>query len=170
MDSSSGDHCIPIHILSTDTISELYGRKVATHVVWYGFGLSIAMVILVYTARILPAAGFWLDQDSYDTILGSVPRIALGSMIAYLISQHTDVVMFHALRRLTNSRHLWIRNNASTTVSQALDTILFISIAFGGGGPGEHTMEHDGYSICNQGWYRSLRYANCLCTRWSDQG
>lgn len=125
----------PFTFLVTDTISELYGRKVATHVVWYGFGLSIAMVILVYTARILPAAGFWLDQDSYDTILGSVPRIALGSMIAYLISQHTDVVMFHALRRLTNSRHLWIRNNASTTVSQALDTILFISIAFGGAVP-----------------------------------
>ena len=122
----------PFTFLVTDTISELYGRKVVSRIVWYGFGLSVAMVILIYIAKILPGAGFWESQDAYDAILGSVPRIVLGSQIAYIASQNSDVFIFHYVRRLTNGRHLWLRNNASTTVSQAIDTVLFISIAFGG--------------------------------------
>ncbi len=125
----------PFTFLVTDTISELYGRKVATRVVWYGFGLSIAMVVLVYIAKVLPAASFWQGQDDYDTILGSVPRIVLGSLSAYIVSQHIDVIMFHLVRRITTGRHLWLRNNASTIVSQAIDTVLFISIAFAGSVP-----------------------------------
>ena len=122
----------PFTFLVTDTISELYGRKVATRVVWYGFGLSVVMVILVYIAQILPGADFWQDQGAFESTLGSVPRIVFGSMIAYLVSQHSDVILFHLLKRITNDRHLWLRNNVSTVFSQAIDTLLFISIAFGG--------------------------------------
>ena len=58
--------------------------------------------------------------------------LVLGSLIAYIVSQNSDVLIFHYVRRVTAGRHLWLRNNASTTVSQAIDTVLFISIAFGG--------------------------------------
>ena len=122
----------PFTFLVTDTISELYGRRVVSRVVWYGFGLSVAMVLLVYVAKVLPGADFWTSQDAYDAILGAVPRIVLGSLIAYVVSQNSDVLIFHYVRRVTDGRHLWLRNNASTTVSQAIDTVLFISIAFGG--------------------------------------
>lgn len=133
----AGTVAYPFTFLVTDTISELYGRKVATRIVWYGFALSIAMVLLVFIGKVLPGAAFWEDQSSYETILGSVPRIVLGSMIAYIISQHGDVLLFHRLRRLTTGRHLWLRNNASTIVSQGVDTALFISIAFAGTVPGD---------------------------------
>ena len=122
----------PFTFLVTDTISELYGRKTATKLVWMGFVLSAVMVLLVYVAKILPAAGFWDHQEAFETILGSVPRVVLASLTAYLISQHGDVILFHFFRRLTNKRHLWLRNIASTTVSQAVDTVLFISIVFSG--------------------------------------
>ena len=122
----------PFTFLVTDTISELYGRKTATKLVWMGFCVSALMVILVYVAKILPAAGFWEGQEAFETTLGSVPRIVLASLAAYLVSQHADVVLFHLFRRLTDKRHLWMRNIASTTISQAIDTVLFISIAFGG--------------------------------------
>ena len=122
----------PFTFLVTDTISELYGRKTATKLVWMGFFLSAVMVLLVYVAKILPAAGFWDHQEAFETIFGSVPRVVLASLTAYLISQHGDVILFHFFRRLTNKRHLWLRNIASTTVSQAVDTVLFISIAFTG--------------------------------------
>ena len=128
----AGTIVYPLTFLITDTVSELYGRRVATRIVWYGFGLSAAMALIIETSRMLPAASFWQEQAAYDLILGSVPRIVLGSMIAYLVSQHGDVVMFHYLRRATGGRHLWLRNNASTTISQAIDTLLFLSIAFGG--------------------------------------
>ncbi len=70
------------------------------------------------------------NQEAYDTILGSVPRIVLASMVAYLVSQHHDVWAFHFWRNITKGKFLWLRNNASTMVSQGIDTVLFISIAF----------------------------------------
>ena len=82
--------------------------------------------------RIIPPASFWEGQDAYNTTLGSVPRIVLASMLAYLVSQHHDVFAFHLWRRLTKGRFLWLRNNASTMVSQGIDTVLFITIAFVG--------------------------------------
>ena len=122
----------PLTFLFTDVIAELYGRKIASRVVWVGFGASILMVILVFGGKLLPPAPFWEDQSAYESILGMVPRITLASMIAYLVSQHHDVFAFHFWRQKTKGRFLWLRNNASTMVSQALDTGVFITIAFWG--------------------------------------
>ena len=123
----------PLTFLFTDVIAELYGRKIASRVVWAGFGANILMVILIFGGRLLPPAeAIWEGQPAYESILGTVPRIVLASMIAYLISQHYDVFAFHFWRQKTKGRFLWLRNNASTMVSQALDTGLFITIAFWG--------------------------------------
>ncbi len=120
----------PLIFLFTDVIAELYGRRIASRVVWLGFGANILMVMLVFWGRLLPPAPFWEGQPAYETVLGMVPRIVLASMIAYLISQHHDVFTFHFWRQKTKARFLWLRNNASTMVSQALDTGVFITIAF----------------------------------------
>ena len=122
----------PLTFLFTDVITELYGRKIASRVIWLGFGVSVLMVILVFGGGLLPPAPFWEGQSAYESILGMVPRITLASMIAYLVSQHHDVFAFHFWRQKTKGRFLWLRNNASTMVSQALDTGLFITIAFWG--------------------------------------
>lgn len=122
----------PFTFLLTDTISEVFGRRVATNVVWLGFAMNVLMVILIHVGKIIPPASFWEGQEAYNTLLGSVPRIVLASMIAYLASQHHDVFAFHFWRRLTKGRFLWLRNNASTMVSQGIDTVLFISVAFAG--------------------------------------
>lgn len=120
----------PLTFLVTDTIAEVYGRRIATRIVWVGFAVNVLMVALIYVGKIIPPASFWEGQDAYNTMLGSVPRIVLASMLAYLASQHHDVFAFHFWRRLTKGRFLWLRNNASTMVSQGIDTVLFISIAF----------------------------------------
>ncbi len=122
----------PLTFLFTDVIAELYGRKIASRVVWVGFGVSILMALLVYFGGLLPPAPFWEGQPAYESILGMVPRITLASMVAYLVSQHHDVFAFHFWRQKTKGRFLWLRNNASTMVSQALDTGAFITIAFWG--------------------------------------
>ncbi len=126
----------PLTFLVTDTISEVYGRRTVTVVVWTGFALSLLVVLLTYVGGIIPAASFWEGQQAYDDILGSVPRIVLASMVAYLISQNNDVILFHVLKRVTKDKHLWLRNNGSTIVSQALDSAVFVSIAFAGTVPG----------------------------------
>ena len=122
----------PLTFLFTDVIAELYGRRIASKVVWIGFGANLLMVVLVFGGRLLPPASVWPDQPAYESILGMLPRIVLASMVAYLISQHHDVFAFHFWRQKTKARFLWLRNNASTMVSQALDTGLFITIAFWG--------------------------------------
>jgi uncharacterized integral membrane protein (TIGR00697 family) len=122
----------PLTFLFTDVITELYGRRTASRVVWLGFGASILMVIMVVGAQRLTPAPFWEGQAAYNSILGLVPRIVLASMVAYLVSQHHDVFAFSFWRRKTKARFLWLRNNASTMASQALDTGLFITIAFWG--------------------------------------
>ena len=126
----------PLTFLVTDTISEVYGRRTVTVVVWTGFALSLLVVLLTYVGGIIPAASFWEGQGAYDEILGSVPRIVLASMIAYLISQNNDVLVFHLLKKVTKDKHLWLRNNGSTMISQALDSAVFVSIAFAGTVPG----------------------------------
>jgi len=122
----------PLTFLISDTIAEVYGRKITARIIWLGFAVSLLMVFIVYIAQIFPAAPFWENQNAFDSTLGSVPRIVLASMIAYLISQHHDVLAFHMWKNFTNGKHLWLRNNASTLVSQAIDTVLFVCIAFAG--------------------------------------
>ena len=90
------------------------------------------MISIIYVAGILPSATFWNDQQSYDQILGAVPRIVIASMVAYLVSQNHDVLAFEMWKKVTGGKFLWFRNNASTVVSQGIDTTIFILIAFVG--------------------------------------
>jgi len=122
----------PLTFLFTDVVSEIEGRKSAQDLVMMGFYMSVIMVLILFVGKILPPAPFWNHQEAYTAILGATPRIVVASMIAYLISQSHDVWAFHWWKQKTSDRHLWLRNNVSTIVSQLFDSVLFIVIAFGG--------------------------------------
>lgn len=121
-----------ITFLVTDTVSEVYGRRAATSLIWTGLWVSLLILTLVQVARVLPPAPFYADQAAFDAVFGMTPRIVVASMIAYALSQWHDVWAFHWWRARTGGRHLWLRNNASTLVSQGIDTVVFIAVAFGG--------------------------------------
>lgn len=121
-----------ITFVATDVVSELWGRDKANTVVLGGFVALLFSLILVRFALLWPPAAFWPHDPAFRTILDSTSRIIVASFIAYLLSQFHDVWAFHLLRRLTGGRHLWIRNNVSTAVSQLIDTVVFITIAFYG--------------------------------------
>ncbi|MGB5945129.1 queuosine precursor transporter [Paenisporosarcina sp.] len=117
--------------LVTDILNEKYGKKEAKKAVWLGFSSLIMMMIIMQVVLLFEAAPDDFAQQSLATIFGLIPRIALGSMIAYIISQYTDVLIFSFLRKLFPSDGaFWIRNNGSTMLSQLLDTLIFTSIAF----------------------------------------
>ena len=122
----------PLTFLFTDVISEIEGKKSARDLVIAGFYLSCVMVVVLFIGKLLPPAPFWRHQEAYNVILGSTPRIVAASMIAYLVSQNHDVWAFHWWKKKTGGRHLWLRNNMSTVVSQLMDSALFIFIAFVG--------------------------------------
>ena len=121
--------------LITDVISEIWGKEQAQTVVMGGF-ITLVLVFALTTASIVwPPASFWPHQQAYQTILGSSARIMVASLTAYLFSQYHDVWAFHFWKRVTSERFLWLRNNASTIVSQLLDSVVFITIAFYGSMP-----------------------------------
>ncbi len=130
----------PITFLCTDFISELFGRRRANAVVWTGFLLNLWVVFVLWIGGALP--GF----EPTDPATGEIARDAAGrlpvffevrqlafgavaaSMIAYLVAQLVDVHVFHFWKRLTKGKHLWLRNNGSTLVSQLVDTTAVILI------------------------------------------
>ncbi|MDX1807876.1 MAG: queuosine precursor transporter, partial [Paenisporosarcina sp.] len=117
--------------LVTDILNEKYGKKEAKKAVWLGFSSLIMMTVIMQVVLQFEPAPDDFAQESLTTIFGLIPRIALGSMIAYIISQYTDVLIFSFLRKLFPSDGaFWIRNNGSTMLSQLLDTLIFTSIAF----------------------------------------
>jgi len=73
-----------------------------------------------------------VDNGTYDSVFQNAWRVMLASMVAYLFAQLIDVRMFHFWKNLTNGRHLWLRNNASTIVSQLVDTTLVVCVLFVG--------------------------------------
>lgn len=115
---------------ATDVLSEVYGKKAATRGVWLGFCALILVVIWMQLALKFDPDSSDLVQGAMETIFGLLPRIAAGSLIAYLISQYHDVFAFHFWKHKTKGRFLWFRNCMSTMVSQAIDSAVFCSIAF----------------------------------------
>lgn len=118
--------------LSTDILSEKYGKKQARKAVLLGFtALVMATVYMQIALRFTPGEADFA-QGSLETIFGFFPRIALGSLAAYFVSQMHDVWAFHFWKSRTGGQHLWLRNNLSTLVSQMLDTLIFCGVAFWG--------------------------------------
>jgi queuosine precursor transporter len=119
--------------LVTDILSENHGKAAARKAVWIGFFSIIAMTLFMNAALLYAPAESDFAQESLVAIFSLMPRIALASLAAYLISQTHDVWAYEFWRkRFPSNRALWIRNNASTMVSQALDTVVFVAVAFWG--------------------------------------
>ncbi len=118
--------------LATDLLSEVYGKKDARRGVWLGFYALIFMTISMQFALQFSPHSSDFSHDALNTIFGFIPRVTIASIIAYLVSQNHDVWAFHFWKNKTQGKFLWLRNNISTWVSQAIDSILFVFIAFYG--------------------------------------
>jgi len=118
--------------LATDLLSEYYDRKTARRAVMIGFFASVFFLIFSQLILRFAPANYDIAQDAFKTLFSLTPRIVIGSMVAYLVSQNLDVWTFTKIKKLTKGKHLWLRNNASTWTSQLVDSIIFTVIAFAG--------------------------------------
>lgn len=113
----------PITFLITDLISEIYGKKRANDIVVVGIFASLFSVLIVYFADIVPAlSNSPIKDDVFTTVFGRTILAVGASMIAYLFAQFIDIRIYHFWKQLTNGKHLWLRNNFSTWLSQFVDT------------------------------------------------
>ena len=130
---SAGILPYPLTFLVTDLISELYGQKKANIVVFSGFVASMFVLLFLWLGGQFNAIPDSIVNDNtYNKVFQNAWRIIAASMIAYLFAQFIDVRIFHFWKRLTNGKHLWLRNNGSTIASQLVDTTLVVMILFVG--------------------------------------
>jgi len=144
----------PVTFFCTDLISEFYGRKRANFGVWVGLVVNLFVIGTLWVGNMIPSVDPeeqvpWqvlpLDGEVFlpngDVVSGQVELYTfifsctagavLASMLAYMAAQFCDVYVFHFWKRLTNGKHLWLRNNGSTLISQMVDSIMVITITFG---------------------------------------
>jgi uncharacterized integral membrane protein (TIGR00697 family) len=121
---------MPILFVVSDIVGEVYGKREASSFVWLSSGLLVVMIGFIALCIAAEPNPTWTNQEAYKTIFGSTLRMSFASVLGFVISQLMDVFLFSKIRKATKGRMLWLRNNVSTIVAQALDTTIFMFLAF----------------------------------------
>lgn len=130
---SVGVFMFPVVFLATDVIGEIYGKRMARLFVLAGFVSTALFILYSFISLAMPwaAAGAWV-HESYNTVFGISVRIAIASLVAFVIAEYQDVFAFFFFREKWGTKFFWLRSNLSNLWSQFLDTVIFMVIAFYG--------------------------------------
>ena len=134
---SVGEIPFPLTFILTDIINEFYGRETARKVTLLGFamtGLAIGLIRIADLARWFPFSQ--MTPQAFDNVFLGATFIQIASMVAFITAQYVDIGVFFLIKRLTGQKMLWLRATGSTAVSQLIDTIVILTIAFGPLGAG----------------------------------
>lgn len=137
---SAGVIMWPIVFIMTDVLNEYYGKRGVRLLSFLAVGLISYAFLMVFAAIELVPAGFWQVQNqsrgvpdmqsAFSVVMGQGLLIIVGSLTAFLIGQLVDVLSFHAIKKRTGDRMIWLRATGSTVVSQFFDSFVVLSIAF----------------------------------------
>ena len=122
----------PITYIFGDIFTEVYGYGTSRRAIWLGFFASALMAVMGLITVALPPAPDWPNQQAFATVFNFVPRLVVASLIAYWAGEFANSYTMAKMKILTNGRRLWTRTIGSTLVGQAVDSIMIMSIAFGG--------------------------------------
>ncbi len=132
LDLDSGTLLFPISYIFGDVLVEVYGYARSRRVIWMGFGFNLLAALLFWVIVMLPPSPEWQMQEAFAMILGQTPRIVVGSLIAFWCGEFVNSYLMAKMKIWTAGRYLWTRTIGSTMVGQAVDTVLFQTIAFAG--------------------------------------
>lgn len=130
-----GTLLFPLSYIFGDILTEVYGYRQARRAIWTGFMAALLMAVTIGIVGLLPGEAEWsrrVGQDAYDSVLSATPRIVLASLLAYLAGGFSNAYILARLKIATQGRWLWVRTIGSTIVGQAVDTVLFVLVAFAG--------------------------------------
>ncbi len=127
-----GTILFPLAYIFGDILTEVYGYKKSRRVIWTGFAAAFLMSLIFIIIGKLPAAPGWENQEAYEKILGLTPRIVAASLLAYFAGEFSNAYTLAKMKIFTQGRKLWSRTISSTVIGQAIDTLLFVVIAFWG--------------------------------------
>jgi queuosine precursor transporter len=128
-----GTLLFPLSYIFGDILTEVYGYAWARRTIWIGFLAAFLMAVTIGLVGLLPGEAEWsarVGQQAYNNVLSATPRIVMASLLAYLAGSFANSYILARLKIVTKGRWLWSRTIGSTIVGQALDTVLFVVIAF----------------------------------------
>ena len=127
-----GTLLFPLSYIFGDVLTEVYGYQRSRRVIWTGFFGAALMSLVLYVVQVLPPAADWLNQDAYESLIGFVPRIVMGSLLAYFAGEFSNSYILSKLKIKTKGKYLWMRTIGSTLVGEGIDTLIFCLVAFYG--------------------------------------
>lgn len=130
--TDGGALLFPLTYILGDVLSEVYGWKAARRAIYLGFALSVTAALTFWLVQSAPPADGWPNQESFEAILGFVPRIVAASLAGFLVGQLLNAYVLVKIKARTDERHLWVRLLGSTAVGEFADTLVFCTIAFYG--------------------------------------
>lgn len=120
----------PISFIFGDILTEVYGYAASRRVIWAGFaGLAFASV-MAWMIVALPPAPFWQNQHEYEVAFGSTWRIALAGLVAFAVGEFVNSYIMAKMKVMAAGKHLWQRTITSTVFGEAVDTVMFVPLAF----------------------------------------
>lgn len=122
----------PLAYILNDVITEVWGFGKARLIIWSGFAMNLIAVIFYTLAVQWPAASFWSGQESFSSVLGSTPRIAIASLTAYLFGSFVNAFIMSKFKLMTKGKGFTLRAIVSTLAGEGIDSLVFITIAFVG--------------------------------------
>ena len=122
----------PISYIINDCIAEIWGFKKARLIIWMGFLMNFFVVALGQIAVLLPSAPFWEGEAGFNFVFGLAPRIAIASLLAFLVGSFFNAYVMSKMKKACNGKNFSLRAIVSTLVGEGFDSIIFFPIAFGG--------------------------------------
>lgn len=129
---SPGTLIFPLSFLISDIITEVYGYKHARRAIWAALFFNVAVIAYGQLLIQLPSPDFAKDNDSFDKLIAMDAQIILGSFVAYLVAEPISSYIVAKMKVLTKGKYMGLRFISSTLVSAAVDTVIFVFIAFYG--------------------------------------
>lgn len=128
----SGVLFFSVTFLLTDIVNERFGRYETHRMIFIAFLSMVAVSFFSWLTISVEPAPFWKNQIALESILGQIPRVVLAGWAAFLTSENLDAYIFDLFKKLTKGKHLWARNVFSSFPSMAVDSIVFVIVAFYG--------------------------------------
>lgn len=130
--ATAGLAVFPVSYIINDCIVEVYGFRKARFVIWLGFFMNLLVILFLQLAIILPGDPEWGGQEAIETIYGNVPRILLGSFVAFLCGSMVNAYVMSRMKLMSGGKHFSARAILSTLFGESVDSMIFFPIAFGG--------------------------------------
>ncbi len=135
-----GTILFPVIYILGSIITEVYGFKLARRAIWLGFMTMVLATLTLSVIQLLPAASSSTTHEAFNQIAGFIPRIAAASLVAYLIGQYINTTLTSKLKVKMKGRSYWLRSFVSSSLGQAIDTVIFAVVAFAGVISGQELM------------------------------